>query len=220
MVPASFASFFVASTGAAAALVGLLFVAISIAPEHVLAETAPIERQTGASSAFTALFNAFFVSLVALIPATNVGGLALTMGLIGLTNTAGIAVKRVRRQHGWRAQARGGFLLLASFFVYAAQSWYSIALLRDYKDLGALFILTILIIVAYGIGLTRAWELLGGRRLGLTSWISLLLNLGASDPTDATRAHQPAQTAAPQEQVAHVATSPASPATTPGGHDA
>ena len=69
------------SAGAAAALIGLLFVAISIAPEHTILEDAPIERQGVASSTFTALVNAFFISVAALIPGANLGYTTLIMSL-------------------------------------------------------------------------------------------------------------------------------------------
>jgi hypothetical protein len=58
-----YANFFLASAGAGAALMGLLFVAISITPEGTVLPTAPRERQVVASGAFTAFTNAFFVSL-------------------------------------------------------------------------------------------------------------------------------------------------------------
>lgn len=59
MVPPEFANFFIASAGAGAALVGLLFVAISLAPEQIVTRRAPVERQAVAGSAFTSLVNAF-----------------------------------------------------------------------------------------------------------------------------------------------------------------
>lgn len=74
MVPEAFHDYFIASTGAGAALVGLLFVAISIAPERTVMRSAPVERRAVALSAYTALLNAFFLSMVALLPQTNLGG--------------------------------------------------------------------------------------------------------------------------------------------------
>lgn len=53
MVPADFANFFIASAGAGAALVGLLFVAVSLAPQQIVTRRAPMERQAVAGSAFT-----------------------------------------------------------------------------------------------------------------------------------------------------------------------
>ena len=68
MVPETFNNFFLASAGIGATLVGLIFVAVSIAPEHNVQANAPIERQAMAASSFTALLNAFFISFGALIP--------------------------------------------------------------------------------------------------------------------------------------------------------
>src|SRR5579863_569867 len=82
VVPPAFANFFIASTSAGAALVGLLFVAVSFAPEQIVTSRAPVERQAVAGSAFTALINAFFISLVALIPHLNIG--SLIVPFIGL----------------------------------------------------------------------------------------------------------------------------------------
>ncbi len=58
VVPPEYANFFIASAGAGAALVGLLFVAVSLAPEQIVARRAPVERQAAAGSAFTALITA------------------------------------------------------------------------------------------------------------------------------------------------------------------
>ncbi len=50
-------------------------VAVSIAPEQMVTCRAPVERQAVAGSAFTALSDAFFISLLALIPHLSVGTL-------------------------------------------------------------------------------------------------------------------------------------------------
>ena len=57
MVPEAFHDYFVASTGAGAALGGLLFVAVSIAPERTVMSGAPVDRQAVATSAYTTLLN-------------------------------------------------------------------------------------------------------------------------------------------------------------------
>src|SRR5258708_29564342 len=85
-VAEAFHDHFVASTGAGAALVGLLFVAASIAPERTVMSGAPVERQAAAASAYTALLNAFFLSLVSLLPQTNLGWAALILSLTRLAN--------------------------------------------------------------------------------------------------------------------------------------
>jgi hypothetical protein len=58
--------FFAASVGSAAALIGLLFVAITLAPDTVFGASADPRKRAQAASAFVALANVFFVSLAAL----------------------------------------------------------------------------------------------------------------------------------------------------------
>ncbi|TMF37881.1 MAG: hypothetical protein E6I30_03370 [Chloroflexi bacterium] len=68
MVPAEFESFFVTSATVSSALIGLLFVSISINPQRIFGPNAESARQAQALSAFSALANIFFISLAALIP--------------------------------------------------------------------------------------------------------------------------------------------------------
>ena len=68
MIPDEFTGYFTAASTAAGALIGLLAIAISVRPEAVLAAEGPPAVRAIAASAFTALVNSFFVSLIALIP--------------------------------------------------------------------------------------------------------------------------------------------------------
>src|SRR6266700_3307128 len=101
VVPPEFANFFIASASAGAALVGLLFVAVSIAPEQMVTRRAPMERQAVAGSAFTALMNAFFISLVALIPHFNVGFVIVPFISLCLVTTLIQAWQLLRLRKGW-----------------------------------------------------------------------------------------------------------------------
>src|SRR5262249_40719098 len=71
MQTSDFTTFFLASAGAGAALVGLLFVAVSVNPGRNAGPSAPPERQAVSASAYTALINALFISLVSLIGADS-----------------------------------------------------------------------------------------------------------------------------------------------------
>ena len=68
MVPAEFTGYFTAAAAAAAVLIGLLFIAVSLRSETVLGDGAPAAGRAQADSASISLSNCFFVSLVALIP--------------------------------------------------------------------------------------------------------------------------------------------------------
>jgi len=58
----------VASVGAAAALMGLLFVAVTFAADYISGAGADMNKRGEAIEAFFALANVFFVSLAALLP--------------------------------------------------------------------------------------------------------------------------------------------------------
>jgi hypothetical protein len=183
VVPAEFKDFFLASAGAAAALIGLLFVAVSVAPERTVTPSAPMERKAVAASVFGALLNAFFISLAALLPLVNLGWVALVMALIGIATSLNIGWPLLRGRGGWRGALRRTFLIIIGLLIYGYQLASALPLLRDPADLGALYVLSWLIIAVFGIGIVRAWELLGAQRFGLLARLSPLRDMGEEGPT-------------------------------------
>ena len=177
MIPPSFANFFIASTSAGAALVGLLFVAISIAPEHTVMVGAPLARQVVATNAFTSLLNAFFISLGALIPISNLGWVTLVMSLTGVSSSLTLGWNLLSHRQRWQNALRNTPLLMGSLIVYGYELYYAVDLIKTPQDTGAVLALTELLIVVYALGLIRAWELLGARRYGLLGWLSPLRSL-------------------------------------------
>ena len=174
MIPPSFANFFIASTSAGAALVGLLFVAISIAPEHTVMVGAPLARQAVATNAFTSLLNAFFISLGALIPTSNLGWVTLVMSLLGVSTSLTLGWNLLNHRQRWQNALRNTLLLMGSLIVYGYEFYYAVDLIKTPQDTEAVLVLTELLIVVYALGLIRAWELLGARRYGLLGWLSPL----------------------------------------------
>ena len=173
MVPPQFVNFFIASASAGAALVGLLFVAVSIAPEHIVQANAPVERQAMAASTFTALLNVFFISFAALLP-ENVGYITLVMSFSGLTNSIYLTRSLFKERQKWQSVVRRINLILASYIIYGFELFYAILLIKFPGNSGNFYGLTGLLIAVYGIGLLRAWQLLGARRYGLLGWLSPL----------------------------------------------
>lgn len=178
MVPSDFSNYFLASTGAGAALVGLLFVAISVAPDRFFGRNALPERQAVAASAFSALVNAFFVSLTALIPGTNIGGITVFMGALAVIGTMQQAARlwdgHLRLMHLVRRLS----VMAISLVIYGLEIGNGVALLQNAKGIGPVYSLTFLLLTIYGIGLTRAWQLLGAPRAGLlTGLLNPMMNV-------------------------------------------
>lgn len=173
MVPAEYANFFVAGTGAGAALVGLLFVSISVAPHRTIKGSAPIERQAAAGNAFTALITAFFISFGALIPGAF-SYVALVMSTLALLNTISLGRRLFKQWSGWQSLLRRGFLIVVSLGVYAYEGYLATRLVASPAEVGYVAPMASVLMGIYGLGLIRAWELLGAQRYGLGGWLSLL----------------------------------------------
>lgn len=171
MVPTDYKDFFISSTGASAALIGLLFVAIAVEPRSIVGEESHFESRSTASSAFVALSNLFFISLAGTVPRTNIGLVAIVMAVfLGLPNTVGIGVN-LTRERSWQ-RGRLSFsvgLVISSLVIYALEIYYGWRLRQDPNGVGYLDSLTTAMIVAYGVALARAWDLLGAREQGFFS---------------------------------------------------
>lgn len=180
MVPSAFLTFFTASAGAGAALVGLLFVAVSLAPEQIVTRHAPVERQAVAGSAFTALVNVFFISLVALIPTAGVGPVVALMGAFSCVATSRLAINLLlRRDDGKRLTltqlARRLSLIVASLVIYGLEIWQGFQLPTTANvNPDAIIFVAFLIVATYGLALTRMWSLLGARKDSVFAWLNVL----------------------------------------------
>ena len=181
MISDALTNFFLASAGIGATLVGLIFVAVSISPEHNVQANAPIERQAMAASSFTALLNAFFISFGALIPGT-IGFITLLMSTIGLINSFLLAWNLLKERERWQIVVRRIFLILVSIIIYGYEFYCAILIILQPDSVGNIYTLAGLLLGVYGIGLTRAWQLLGARRFGLGGWLSPLRELDETVP--------------------------------------
>ncbi len=172
MVPTSFANFFLATAGAGGALIGLLFVAVSINPERTFGSRAHPLRQGVASGAFAALVNAFFVSAWALLPFANVGYVTLLVGAASILDSGRFTVALIRSHASPRPTMRARWLVAAhvlgvagpSLALYGYECIMAALLLLHPNTVGYLYTLGSLVLGVYALGLVRAWELLGAPR--------------------------------------------------------
>jgi len=190
MVPAAYNGFFTASVGASAALIGLLFVAVSVFPDRIVGPNAESERQAEAANAFSSLLNAFFISLGALIPGLPLDGLVFVMGIFSLLNTCAlvVAIWRAYRAKTQRLLSRERIssiaLILGSFYIYGSEIWWGFQMLSG-KATNPFSFIASLLLVSYGLALVRAWGLLGARRNSIGELIGAIVQ-GASDAAHLT----------------------------------
>ena len=152
MVPSNYADFFDAGSQAAGALIGLLFVVIALNPGKIVGDRAvPLARRLAASS-FTGLVNAFFVSLLALIPGHNIG--------IGGAIVAGFSLFHTLRLHLGHPAARNVVVFGVSLLAYGAELGVAIAFILRPHDAGLVSDFAYVVIGCFAVALSRAWQLM------------------------------------------------------------
>jgi hypothetical protein len=160
----SYTNFFLGSVTVAGALTGLLFVALSVAAQ-VQSETGmSVERQSVAATAFTALVDSLWISLVALLPGDSLPKANLIFGLLGLSSTAGLTVRLWRARSRQQLSHRWPFLLplIAALYVLQTVVAFTATSRQAAQNAGST-----LVMIFFAVGIARSWELLGVRGGGL-----------------------------------------------------
>jgi hypothetical protein len=152
--------------------------------------SAPPERQAVAASAFTALINAFFVSLAALISGNSLGGTVIVVSSISIIATLRLIGDLFPPHLGLRSNVRHAGFLAIGLLVYGLQLFDGVQYNRYSYDIGWSYSSAYLLLGIYGIGLTRAWQLLGAKRRGLLSWFSPLNDLDEPPATSLNPSEQ------------------------------
>ena len=193
MVNGTYRDLFVAIAGAAGALTGLLFVALSVAPRPRMAQHPNVIRQVRAAAALVAFTNALAVSLFGLVPHNLIGYPAAVAGAVGLLFVFGglrsILADPASRQRV-RSQIGLILLLLAAFGVEVVAG--IIAAANPHEKVPIAVIGNVLV-ASLLIGVARSWELVGDRDTGISASIAALAgherHLGGSvaGPADVPR---------------------------------
>jgi hypothetical protein len=165
VVVGHYQSFFTASAGASAALLGLLVVAVSVVNADDANPTTRELRTVLAGSAFVVLVDIFFVSIVALTGGSGVFGLSsIAMATIGLLATREL-IPRAQRAGNFSRTSRSRLLNIgfASFSVvgYSVQLGLAVALLANTHSAGLQRALVLVIVSFYASALGRAWVVTG-----------------------------------------------------------
>jgi hypothetical protein len=168
--------FFVAAAGAAGALIGLLFVAVSVFPERARQEQTQLAFHNRASAALLVFTNALVLSLAALVPGTTLGWWAIWMSatvliFVAATVRSLIGATGGRSQRGASVGVVFALLLIAGFELYAG-----IRLVA--ADAAATSTLCYVLIGDLLVGISRAWQLVGLRDTGLVASLRILAGFG------------------------------------------
>jgi hypothetical protein len=162
VVTAPFVNFFVTSAQAGAALVGLLFVAVSLAPEKIVTREAVPERRAMALGTFTALANAFFVSIFALVPDQNLGYALVLVGVGAFLSTVSGLPEVLRPGSKVAGRNKRRLPIAAGAVAYGLELWQGVVLVGNPQQSSSLYTIAFIIISVYVLGLWRAWQLIDG----------------------------------------------------------
>ena len=191
VTPEGFHEFFAAAAGVAGALIGLLFVAISVAHERLTAPGAAQAHRVRAAAALTAFLNALVVSLFALVPGTLIGGTALSVALVGLIFVLASLVSLLRVRKSQPGELRDALFLVGLVITFALELVFALQTIRHpHSTGGSVRGIAVLVIVCFLIGISRSWELIGGPSIGLRRELTAIVRErgeeGNEEPTDAS----------------------------------
>jgi hypothetical protein len=162
-----FHDFFAAAAAVVGALIGLLFVAISVSQGRLAEQGGSQSHRIRASAALTVFTNALTVSMFALIPGLHLGWPALITAVFGEVFVFASLLSLWRLREEQPGQYRESLFLIGIAVVFGFQLVAGIELINHPESVGDVRTVAILVVVCALGGIARSWELIGGPQIGL-----------------------------------------------------
>ncbi|MGD0558648.1 MAG: hypothetical protein ABSA93_27180 [Streptosporangiaceae bacterium] len=195
MVPENLHDFFVASASVAGALIGLLFVAISVSSERLSKEESVSQaHRIRARAALISFLNALSVSLFGLLPGEKIGYTATSVAAVGLVFVLATVLSLIRlRQIRWSTIRELTFLggLVFVFVLQLIEGWMVI---DNSADTSSIDTIAFLVVVCFLIGVSRSWELIGGPDIAIRREVTQLVRHQDEHGATRTSADDPGAT--------------------------
>jgi hypothetical protein len=143
----------ITAAGAAGAMIGLLFVAVSLRSELVFGKNALKKAKTLAHASFTGLLNAFSLSLLAIVPGMSIGWAMLILAVLCLYHTLVLHLQTFGVKTQWR-------VFILSVVNYTAEGIGGVYLISKPHERWIINGLCYVIFASFVIALNRAWDLI------------------------------------------------------------
>ncbi|HEY2307239.1 MAG TPA: hypothetical protein VGI05_15290 [Streptosporangiaceae bacterium] len=179
MVPLSFHDFFSGCATIAGALIGLLFVALSVSSEYLRGENARTDHQVRAGAAFSALVNTMVIALFALLPTTDLGTVGIILSAVGLGTTAALIFTLAREDKRIGRTDISMFLVL--IVLYGLQLANALKLEHTPHNVSLVVNQGELAVVFFLFGIARSWQLVGAREFSLVTAAASMMHRAADN---------------------------------------
>jgi len=166
--------FFIATAGVAGALIGLLFVALSVSGERLAGRRDGHLNRVRAAASLTSFTNALTVSLFALIPGQRIGLAALVVSIAGAAFVVASLLSLVRTRRLRPRDLPDAVFLVGLLVIFVIQMINGARVMGHPDDQSAVVTISLLVVICFLVGIARAWELIGGPSIGLGSELGAL----------------------------------------------
>jgi hypothetical protein len=181
VVRSTFTEFFAATAASAAGLIGLLFVALTLAATRSDLRDEFVRLETRAGAALLSFINVLVISLVALIPGDHIGWTAIAVGLVGELYAAAsvVVLEEDRKPDADPDKAETSRRLIFTLAVgFALQTAFGVLVVIHPQARGWLGGLAALQVGSLVLGIGRTWEIIGVRDPGIRASMRLLKRRG------------------------------------------